>query len=165
MLIKAFIPGFRKVKESDHAFTVFTVEVWNSGQKNILEKRYSEFEELHKQLKKIVVTPDFPPKKVMKWNAKVLEQRRLALQTYLQSFLDRDSIPKSLLRFLEVNIYTGSMESLDRLIDNNTETHQPLISFSFDAFLNENSKSTLPDIVVEGVTMGLYAPLENFLPG
>jgi len=28
--------------------------------------------------------PEFPPKKVMKWNSKVLEQRRLGLQSYVQ---------------------------------------------------------------------------------
>lgn len=36
------------------------------------------------KLKKQIKTPEFPPKKMMKFSNKVLEQRRLALQTYLQ---------------------------------------------------------------------------------
>lgn len=36
------------------------------------------------QIKKMIKTPEFPPKKVLKWSSKVLEQRRLALETYLQ---------------------------------------------------------------------------------
>lgn len=37
-----------------------------------------------KQLKKVIKTPEFPPKKVLKWNTKILEQRRLGLHTYFQ---------------------------------------------------------------------------------
>ncbi len=36
------------------------------------------------QVKNRMQTPEFPPKKVMKWNHKVLEQRRAALEVYLQ---------------------------------------------------------------------------------
>lgn len=32
----------------------------------------------------MIKTPEFPPKKVLKWNNKVLEQRRHGLETYLQ---------------------------------------------------------------------------------
>ena len=45
---------------------------------------YLNFLLLLQQLKTIIETPEFPPKKVMKWNLKVLEQRRQGLEYYLQ---------------------------------------------------------------------------------
>jgi hypothetical protein len=45
-------------------------------------KNYSYFILL--QLKKVIKTPDFPPKKVLNRHPKVLEQRRQMFQSYLQ---------------------------------------------------------------------------------
>ncbi|WAQ98827.1 SNX24-like protein [Mya arenaria] len=67
-------------------------------------RRYSEFEELHKQLKKVVDTPEFPPKKVLKFSHKVVEQRRVALELYLQGILESETIPRSFFKFLEVHL-------------------------------------------------------------
>ena len=65
-------------------FQAYRVDVFQSGRSHTLFKRYSKFEELHKQLKKLILTPEFPPKKVMKFNTKVTEQRRVILEHYLQ---------------------------------------------------------------------------------
>ncbi|XP_046366812.1 sorting nexin-24-like [Haliotis rufescens] len=159
MFIRASVPSFRKIKdEHENTFTVFFLEVWVSGRLHTVEKRYTEFEELHKQLKKVMRTPEFPPKKVLKWNSKVLEQRRSGLQSYLQGTLDGDILPKSLLKFLGISNLSDSIDSLDKLSQDIRVSHQPVISFPADSFLQENTTSTLPDIVAEGVTRGLYSP-------
>lgn len=69
------------------SFQAYKVDVFQNGRSHTLYKRYSEFEELHKQLKKVISTPEFPPKKVLKFNPKVLEQRRVTLELYLQVFI------------------------------------------------------------------------------
>ena len=61
-------------------------------------------------MKKTMRTPEFPPKKVLNRNHKVLEQRRKALEAYLQGVLDRGSVPKSLLTFLGIDDNIGSQE-------------------------------------------------------
>ncbi|XP_064609579.1 sorting nexin-24-like [Liolophura sinensis] len=138
---------------------VFCVEVCVSGRVHTVEKRYTEFEELHKQLKKIEKTPEFPPKKIMKWNHKVLEHRRVALQKYLQGVMDSESIPKCYLKFLEISMpaFSASFDSLDDLNLSSTVVHQPVVSFVGEAFLQDNSRSSLPDIIVQGVNRGLYS--------
>ncbi|XP_061432249.1 sorting nexin-24 isoform X2 [Lethenteron reissneri] len=74
----------RAASSSSSPYTVFKVEVTMNGRKHFLEKRYSEFHALHKQLKKVIKTPEFPPKHVRNWVPKVLEQRRQGLEYYLQ---------------------------------------------------------------------------------
>nr|KAG5699541.1 hypothetical protein BaRGS_033737 [Batillaria attramentaria] len=81
---------------------VFVVDVWVSGRHHVVERRYTEFEELHKQVKKMMKTPEFPPKKVLKWNSKVLEQRQRGLEAYLQGVVSYEAIPKAILHFLEI---------------------------------------------------------------
>ncbi|XP_045216727.1 sorting nexin-24-like isoform X2 [Mercenaria mercenaria] len=83
-MIRVSIPSYQKVEGNGDSYTAYRVDVFQSGSYHTLHKRYSEFEELHKQLKKIIVTPEFPPKKVLKFNQKIVEQRRVALEAYLQ---------------------------------------------------------------------------------
>jgi sorting nexin-22/24 len=54
------------------------------------------------QIKKLMKTPEFPPKKVLKWNSKVLEQRRLGLEAYLQGVVFHEAVPKAVFEFLEI---------------------------------------------------------------
>lgn len=159
-MIRVAIPAHRKVEDGQTSYTVFCVEVLDcsSGKITNIEKRYSEFEAIHKQMKKIqgIRLPEFPPKKVMKWNSKVIEQRRLGLETYIQGVVQGDRITKSVLKFLEVSLPDSqSIESFDQCSEN-IPTHHPMLSFPADAFLQDNVKSGLPDIVVQGVHMGLY---------
>ncbi|XP_033750325.1 sorting nexin-24-like [Pecten maximus] len=156
-MIRVTVPSFRKVGDHNDSYTVFNVEVCAAGRLTNVEKRYSEFEDFHKQLKKIIRTPEFPPKKVMKWNPKVLEQRRIGLQLYLQGVVQNDYISKIVQRFLCITLAnTTNMESLTHDDQEVSLSHQPMIGFQPDAFLLNNNKSSLRDIITEGVHRGLY---------
>ncbi|KAK3602352.1 hypothetical protein CHS0354_013346 [Potamilus streckersoni] len=161
-MIRVSVPSYRKVEEGNDSYTVFKIDVFHSGRFHSIERRYSEFEDLHKQLKKMITAAEFPPKKVLKWSPKVLEQRRQGLQLYLQKTLEGDMIPTSFFKFLEVSISkSGSFESLDQVDAHPTIGHQPMVGFSKDAFLQENYRSILPDIIVEGVHQGIYSHIEE----
>ncbi|CAL1543888.1 unnamed protein product [Lymnaea stagnalis] len=157
MVIRVNIPSFRKVKEGDDVYTAFSVDVWIAGRHHVIEKRYSEFEELHKQLKKIIKTPEFPPKKVLKWNTKVLEQRRLGLDTYFQGVLEHEPTPNVLLLFLETDMLDHSMENYLKGDEEQKTSHQAVITIDASSYLQKSNKGSLPNIVSEGVTMGLYS--------
>ncbi|NWU50907.1 SNX22 protein, partial [Dromas ardeola] len=63
---------------------VFRVEVLCNGRRHTVAKRYSEFQALHKRIKKTCKVPDFPPRRVPNWMPKVLEQRRQGLELYIR---------------------------------------------------------------------------------
>ncbi|NXV92273.1 SNX22 protein, partial [Calonectris borealis] len=63
---------------------VFRVEVLCNGRRHTVVKRYSEFQALHKRIKKTCKVPDFPPRRVPNWMPKVLEQRRQGLELYIR---------------------------------------------------------------------------------
>ncbi|XP_038078051.1 sorting nexin-24-like isoform X1 [Patiria miniata] len=158
-MISVCIPNIRQVVQDDEKYTTYQVHVQVSGKTHVIEKRYSEFHSLHKQVKKSIETPDFPPKKMRSLTVKGIEQRRQALETYLQTLLDKDNVPKSLLTFLKVkNLRTVSYDSLDELgKEPQRSSHQPVMSFQSDAYLHPPScDSGLPDSLDEGVRMGLY---------
>ncbi|XP_060564404.1 sorting nexin-24-like [Ruditapes philippinarum] len=157
-MIRVSIPSYQKVEGNGDSYTAYRVDVFQSGSCHTLQKRYSEFEELHKQLKKLIETPEFPPKKVLKFNQKIVEQRRVLLEAYLQGVLEGETIPRSFLKFLEVNLpRSGSFDSLDVGLSEPAVSHQPMVGFIKDSFLQENYRSILPDIVSQGVQNGLYS--------
>ncbi|NWZ67063.1 SNX22 protein, partial [Acrocephalus arundinaceus] len=81
---------------------VFRVEVLCNGQQHTVTKRYSEFQTLHKQIKKTCKVPYFP-RHVPNWMPKVLEQRRQGLEIYLQGVLCHNKeLPQDVLDFLKV---------------------------------------------------------------
>ncbi|WAR11112.1 SNX24-like protein [Mya arenaria] len=77
--------------------------------------RYSEFEELHKQLKKVVDTPEFPPKKVLKFSHKVVEQRRVALELYLQGILE-SILPDIVVQGVHEGLYSNDTYDIQGLV-------------------------------------------------
>ncbi|KAK3799091.1 hypothetical protein RRG08_051370 [Elysia crispata] len=156
MAIQVNVSSFRKVKDEDEAYTAFTVDVWVSGIHHVIEKRYSEFEKLHQMLKKVSKTPEFPPKKVLKWNPKVLEQRRVGLDAYFQGLLEHETIPHALLLFLEADSANNAIEFLQEA-DQKT-THQPVIVLDSSIYLQNKNDDSLPNIITEGVLVGLYSP-------
>lgn len=163
-MIRVSIPNFRKVEDESErrSYTVFYIQVWMSGRYNAVERRYTEFEELHKQLKKLMVTPEFPPKKMLKWNLKVLEQRKQGLQTYIQTVCqtacNNGYIPPVLFEFLELEPYEPGFDSVDHMLQEPVMcSHKPMVRFEEDAFLLDNHKSLLPDTIVPGVHLGLYS--------
>ncbi|XP_022111512.1 sorting nexin-22-like isoform X3 [Acanthaster planci] len=110
-------------------------------------------------VKKSIETPDFPPKKMRSLSMKGIEQRRQALETYLQELLAKNNVPKSLLTFLKVkNFKTVSYDSLDELgKEPQRSHHQPVMSCQSDAYLYPPScNSSLPDSLDKGVRLGLY---------
>ncbi|KAK7116624.1 sorting nexin-24-like isoform X2 [Littorina saxatilis] len=155
MLIRVSIPAYRKVKEDDAVYTVFTVDIWVSGQHHMVERRYSEFEELHKQIKKLMKCPEFPPKKVLKWNNKVLEHRRFALEVYLQGVVYHEAMPKAVFEFLDISMEDDGLD-FEKNSVTYMPTHQAVVTFPEDAYLQDTNRGTLPDIIAEGVTMGLF---------
>ncbi|NXM81260.1 SNX22 protein, partial [Oenanthe oenanthe] len=82
---------------------VFQVEVQCNGRRHTVTKHFSEFQALHKRIKKICKVPDFPPRHVPNWMPKVLEQRRQGLEVYLQGVLYHNKeLPQDVLEFLKV---------------------------------------------------------------
>ncbi|KAK7486807.1 hypothetical protein BaRGS_00021954 [Batillaria attramentaria] len=163
MLIRVSVPRFRKVKEDDETYTVFVVDVWVSGRHHVVERRYTEFEELHKQVKKMMKTPEFPPKKVLKWNSKVLEQRQRGLEAYLQGVVSYEAIPKAILHFLEIRDEDEGID-FDKSTTSYIPTHQAVVTFPQEAYLQDVNRGTLPDIIAEGVTIGLFDSDYNAFP-
>uniref|UniRef100_A0A8C9SK02 Sorting nexin 22 n=1 Tax=Scleropages formosus TaxID=113540 RepID=A0A8C9SK02_SCLFO len=76
-MIEVSIPSLeRKVDESGKLQKLFRVEILFNGRKHFVLKRHREFVSLHKKLKKILQTPDFPNKRSPHFRQKPLEQRR-----------------------------------------------------------------------------------------
>ncbi|CAK1552091.1 unnamed protein product [Leptosia nina] len=86
--VKVYIPSAFLVGKKTHSYHVYQIflkvgqEEWN------VYHRYAKFYEMHTQLKKChpdIANYKFPPKKALrKRDARVVEQRRVALQAYLR---------------------------------------------------------------------------------
>ncbi|XP_054715781.1 sorting nexin-24-like [Uloborus diversus] len=161
-MISALIPSYRQV-QGNHGkhYTVFQIEVYSSGKCHTIERRYRAFHSLHKQLKHILIAPDFPPKKVRNLNPKVLEQRRKGLESYLQDLLKRKPVPKQLLSFLSLPGISPA-SSINSFVDENKGAmHQPVIMYSPNLYLEKNRNSLLPDIVSQGLLKAFYSSDED----
>ncbi|XP_006811683.1 sorting nexin-24-like [Saccoglossus kowalevskii] len=150
---------YHKKTHSDST-NAYRVNVTISGRTHTVDKRYSECHALHKQLKKTISTPEFPPKRVRNWGSKVLEQRRQGLEIYLQALMESDILPKSLLTFLKISNLPSRSLSYDSLNDLDGETpgatHQPMLTYEDDPYLTTSTEDSLSDIITEGVKQGLY---------
>ncbi|XP_020663725.3 sorting nexin-22 [Pogona vitticeps] len=143
----------------EKARTVFQVDVLYNGRKHSLEKRYTEFYALHKKIKKRCQVPDFPPKHVPNWMAKVMEQRRQGLEAYLQGVLSLNTnLPKELLDFLKL----GHFQQDPKASNSDPSCllfHRPVINFRKDPYIHPFlTTDPLPDVVLSGVLQGLYSP-------
>lgn len=157
-MIRASIPSYHPVEEEHgRSYTVFLIEFCELGRFHRVEKRYRAFHSLHKQLKKVVETPEFPPKRVRNWNSRVLEHRRKGLEQYLQAVLKLNPIPKTVLSFLGIQAVSrnGSSESLPGA-NAASMSHQPVVTFVTDPFVSPNVSGSLTNMVVKGVMNGLY---------
>jgi len=159
-MIRASIPTYRPVEEENgRSYTVFSIEFYQLGRFQAVEKRYRAFHSLHKQLKKVhvAVSPEFPPKRVRNWNSRVLEHRRKGLELYLQAVLKLNPVPKPVLSFMGIQAVSHDSSS-ESLLDTSESmiSHQPIVSFVSDPFISANTSDSLMDMVVKGVTKGLY---------
>ncbi|XP_029509584.1 sorting nexin-24-like isoform X2 [Oncorhynchus nerka] len=102
--VRISIPSFRSEDNPmEKGYTVFKIEVLMNGRQHTVEKRYSEFHNLHKILKKSIKLPEIPSKHVRNWVPKVLEQRRHGLELYLQTIImENEVLPKIFLDFLNI---------------------------------------------------------------
>ncbi|XP_063995277.1 sorting nexin-24-like isoform X2 [Diachasmimorpha longicaudata] len=170
-MYRVFITGYR-LAEITHgkSFYVYTIQLTdaNSGIKYSIERRYSEFNSLHRMLKRVGETVAFPPKRVRNSQPKVLEQRRAALEVYIQKMLQLPSTRQQVLEFLGIEGTKRSSRILFKRLDGKsssatTAAHvspvvgpHPVITFKCDPYVTAESQSGLPDIVTQGVLTGFY---------
>ncbi|KAM9568862.1 sorting nexin-22 isoform 2-T2 [Salvelinus alpinus] len=164
-MIEVSIPSLeREVDESGKLRKLFRVEILFNGRKHFVLRRHSEFQTLHRKLKKILHPPDFPSKRSTHLRTKPLEQRRQQLEDYIQDLIYQyEEVPQVLLDFLHVkHFHSGNkISSLESFDDSDPQgygcqlQHQRVVGFCRDPYLLE-SPSDLPDIVMDGVLQGLY---------
>uniref|UniRef100_A0A8C6L9Y2 PX domain-containing protein n=1 Tax=Nothobranchius furzeri TaxID=105023 RepID=A0A8C6L9Y2_NOTFU len=84
-MIEVSIPSLEKeVDESGRNKKLFRVEVLFNERKHYVLRRNSEFQNLHRKLRKIIQTPDFPSKRNPHLRTKPTKQRRQELEDYIQ---------------------------------------------------------------------------------
>uniref|UniRef100_A0A3Q3G591 PX domain-containing protein n=1 Tax=Labrus bergylta TaxID=56723 RepID=A0A3Q3G591_9LABR len=85
VMIEVSIPSMeREVDESGKTKKLFRVEVLFNERKHFVLRRSSEFQALHRKLRKVIQTPDFPSKRNPHLRTKPPEQRRQELEDYVQ---------------------------------------------------------------------------------
>ncbi|NXM26161.1 SNX22 protein, partial [Oxyruncus cristatus] len=144
-------------RSPDRAHTVFQVEVLCNGRRHTVTKRYSEFQALHKQIKKTCKVPNFPLRHVPHWMPKALEQRRQGLELYLRGVLYHNKeLPQDVLDFLKVrrSQQDSKASSPSRLLP----SQRPVIGFCSDPYVGPRDTDLLPNTVLTGVLQGLYLP-------
>ncbi|XP_041274438.1 sorting nexin-22 isoform X2 [Onychostruthus taczanowskii] len=143
----------------ERAHTVFRVEVLCNGRRHTVTKRYSEFQALHKRIKKTCKVPDLPPRHVPNWMPKMLEQRRQGLELYLQGVLyHNEELPQDILDFLKVQRCQQSPKAGSpptRLLP----SQRPILGFRSDPYVRPHGTELLPNAVLSGVLQGLYLPV------
>nr|XP_005515560.1 uncharacterized protein LOC102090993 [Columba livia] len=138
---------------------VFRVEVLCNGRRHTVAKRYSEFQALHKRIKKTCKVPDFPPRRVPNWMPKVLEQRRQGLELYLRGVLyHNEELPQDVLDFLKVRRCQQDPKASGPPSAGRLPSQRPVIGFCTDPYARPLSPELLPDTVLSGVLQGLYLP-------
>uniref|UniRef100_A0A665UWF7 Sorting nexin 22 n=1 Tax=Echeneis naucrates TaxID=173247 RepID=A0A665UWF7_ECHNA len=150
-MIEVSIPSMeREVDESGKSKKRFRVEVLFNGRKHYVLRTSSEFQTLHRKLRKIIQTPDFPSKRNPHLRTKPPEQRRQELEEYIQDIIyQNEDVPQVLLDFLHLrHFHTGNkISSMDPLLSN-----QRVVGFFRDPYVSD----CLPDIIVDGVLQGFY---------
>ncbi|XP_033823802.1 sorting nexin-22 [Periophthalmus magnuspinnatus] len=164
-MIEVSIPSM-ELEEDDAGKTkkLFRVEVLFNERKHFVLRKNGEFQTLHRKLRKVIQTPDFPSKRNQHLRTKPVEQRRQELEDYIQDIIYQNKdVPQVLLDFLHLkHFHTGtkaySMESLDDLDSHDGSyqlPHHRALGFYRDPYLSDYT-SGLPDVVVDGVLQGFY---------
>lgn len=155
-MVQILIPSSaqKQCKNGRNVYTVYNIEIYLSSRCHRIDRRYSEFHELHRVLKKSFqfVLPSLPPKKVNNLNKKLIEQRRTSLEKYLQSLLKNIGLnqAKEFNDFLNIplgepqptnNLRKQLDKSLFRPYDESTRHfgynyHQCMIEFKNDYLLS-----------------------------
>ncbi|XP_062402903.1 sorting nexin-22 isoform X2 [Sardina pilchardus] len=157
-MIEVSIPSLeREMDMSGKERKLYRVEVLFNGRKHYVLRRHSDFQNLHRKLKKILMIPEFPSKRNPHLRTKPLDQRKQELEMYIQEILQQnEAVPQELLDFLQIRHF-HSMNKADstdcQLIQ------QCVVTFAKDPFFLDACQG-LPDVVVDGVLQGLY-PKDN----
>jgi hypothetical protein len=103
MSISVSIPATRHVEVG--GFTTYQLRVVWGRTNHVVSKRYSEFFELHKKLRKIVKPyPEFPSKRlVKKSDPRVVEYRQRGLESYIQGLVQLSPVNELVLEFLQLS--------------------------------------------------------------
>ncbi|XP_039629421.1 sorting nexin-22 [Polypterus senegalus] len=155
-MIEIYIPSLesRAEESSGKQRTVFKVEVLFNGRKHFVLKRHNDFHVLHKKLRKLMKTPDFPSKRSPHWRQKPLDQRRQELEEYLQDILQyKDEAPKEIWEFLHLK-HLPLMNKPCRT--DVYPSHQHVIGFSKDPYILTSTSGSLPNIIEDGILGGFY---------
>ncbi|XP_061205943.1 sorting nexin-22 isoform X1 [Neopsephotus bourkii] len=146
-------------RSPDRAHTVFRVEVLCNGRRHTVVKRYSEFQALHKRIKKTCKVPDFPPRHVPNWMPKVLEQRRQGLELYIRGVLYHNAeLPQDVLDFLKLRCCQQDPKGSSSLSASRPPSQRPVVGFRTDPYAQPPGTQLLPDTILSGVLQGLYLP-------
>ncbi|NXC31559.1 SNX22 protein, partial [Campylorhamphus procurvoides] len=138
---------------------VFQVEVLCNGRRHTVTKRYSEFQALHKRIKKTCKVPDFPPRHVPHWMPKALEQRRQGLELYLRGVLyHNEELPQDVLDFLKVRRCQQDPKASSPPL---LPSQRPVIGFCSDPYVGPCGTDLLPNTVLTGVLQAFYLPLSS----
>ncbi|XP_012532355.1 sorting nexin-24 [Monomorium pharaonis] len=166
-MYEVLINGYRLADVSHgKPYYVYCIEILESktGARYSIEKRYSEFSALHRKLKKdnLDIAP-FPPKRVRNSQPKVLEQRRAALELYIQKMLSLLATKQQVLNFLGIDsqetvFHQRIHKAADSSMHNHPYTlrHHPVLTFHCDPYVRADSTSSLSDVVTNGVLLGIY---------
>lgn len=85
-MVQILIPSTLQKQHKNTQYTLYCIEVYLSGKCYKVDRRYSEFYELHRKLKKYYnQIGNLPPKRLKNLNQKLIEQRRISLEKYLQN--------------------------------------------------------------------------------
>ncbi|XP_012557246.1 sorting nexin-24 isoform X1 [Hydra vulgaris] len=164
--MRIVIPKYQSAFSSEASYTVYCVEVIHNGKVINLQKRYSEFYDLHKKLQKVLnIKFAFPPKRVLNKDKNLLEMRREMLELFLQAVLNevQMDIPNILLEFLQLS----SDKDFSKDLQIGTEkqrsytNHQQMICFKKHAYLHESvceiaEEKILSCIITKGCLNGIY---------
>uniref|UniRef100_A0A8C4PDS8 Sorting nexin 22 n=1 Tax=Dromaius novaehollandiae TaxID=8790 RepID=A0A8C4PDS8_DRONO len=106
-----------------------------NGRRHTVAKRYSEFQALHKRIKKTCKVPDFPPRRVPNWMPKVLEQRRQGLELYMRGVLyHNEELPQEVLDFLKVRHFQQEPKA-GSMAPGCLPSQRPVLSFCRDPYV------------------------------
>jgi len=169
-MIKAFITSYQcvEIRGRNKKYHTYRIEIHHNDEVLHLDRRYSDFLQLHKELRRQFGSdiPLFPPKKVRNSSIKVLESRRTSLEHYLQTMLTFSPIPKEVLGFLNIHNSrrnqfpkaetSGSIFGEDHYHSESTIINNPAAGFVEDPFIESDTSSNLSDTVTRGVLDALY---------
>ncbi|NWW32848.1 SNX22 protein, partial [Panurus biarmicus] len=117
-------------------------------------KRYSEFQALHKWIKKTCKVPDFPSH-VPNWMPKALAGPG-GLPAALQGLLyHNEELPKDILDFLKVQQCQQNLKASSPLL---LPSQRPVVGFCSDPYVQPHCTDLLPNTILSGVLQGLYLP-------